>query len=120
VELVATALVDPRYVGPVNATAPHPVTNRELTSELARALGRRPGPRLPAFALRAILGQAATALLSSQRALPERAEQLGFHWAFPALRDALVDVVDTRDVTIEGLAPGPLAADASAYWAKRP
>jgi len=52
--------------------------------------------------------------------VPERAEQLGFHWAFPALRDALLDVVDTRDVTIERLAPGPLAADASAYWAQRP
>jgi len=106
VTLIATVLVDPRYVGPVNATAPHPVTNQELTSELAHALGRRPGPRAPAFVLRATLGEAATALLSSQRALPKKAERLGFRWAFPALRHALADVVDTRDGTLEPLVAG--------------
>ena len=103
VELIATALVDARYEGPLNATAPGVVSNRELTHELARAVGRKPGPRVPAWALRALLGEAATALLSSQQVLPSAAEHLGFRFAFPSLPAALSDVVQAEEVAIEPL-----------------
>ncbi len=121
VELICRALADGRYSGPVNAVAPHPVTNRDLTLALSRALGRTPGPAVPAFVLRAVLGEGATALLSSQRAVPERAEMLGFHWAFPELPAALADLVGVPGVAIEPLPPGPLEeAKPASYLQRRP
>ena len=121
VELIVCALGDDRYRGPVNATAPQPVTNRALTRELARAVGRKPGFGVPAFALRAALGQGASALLSSQRAIPQMAEKLGFRWTFPELPGALADVVDAPEVTIEPLPRDSLAdSEPSTYLAQRP
>ena len=64
--------------GPLNATAPNPVTNREFATTLGRVL-RRPGfVPMPAFALRLALGEMADALLlSGQRVLPAKAQSLG-------------------------------------------
>lgn len=94
VELVVTALLDRRYVGPVNAVAPTPTTQRELTRSLARALGRPALLRVPAFALRLGLGRAADVVLHGQAAVPRRALALGFRFCFPELDAAVRDVVD--------------------------
>lgn len=76
--------------GPVNATAPAPVTNAEFSKELGRALGRPSLLPAPAFALRLLLGEMADPLLLvSQRVLPARAESLGFQFSFPQLGPAL-------------------------------
>ena len=76
--------------GPINATAPAPVTNAEFSSELGRALGRPSLLPAPAFALRLLLGEMADPLLLvSQRVLPARAESLGFQFSFPQLGPAL-------------------------------
>ncbi len=93
VSLIAAACDDPRYEGPVNACAPEPVRNAELTRVLAAVLGRPALLPVPAFALRTVLGELATELLGSRRALPERALSHGFDFRFgelePALRDLL-------------------------------
>ena len=65
-----------RAEGPLNATAPHPVTNSDFTKALAAALHRPALLPVPAFALRAILGEGAEALLHGQRVLPERTSAL--------------------------------------------
>lgn len=83
--------------GPINAVAPQPARNAEFTRALARAL-RRPA-RLPApgFALRAVLGEMADALLlSSLRVTPNRLTGAGFSWKHPSLDAALQDLVVRR------------------------
>jgi uncharacterized protein (TIGR01777 family) len=76
--------------GAVNLTAPQPVTNAEFTGALARALHRPSMMPAPAFALRLALGQMANeTLLASQRAVPSKLLEAGFHFTHPALDDAL-------------------------------
>ena len=79
VALVRWAIDTPSASGPVNATAPNPVTNAELSRALGRALHRPAFMPAPAFALRIALGEMADALLlSGQRAVPAKALELGF------------------------------------------
>jgi len=89
VGLVLAALADASYAGPVNATAPTPVTNREFTAALARALHRPAVLPVPALALRLLLGEMATMLLTGQRVLPRVAEARGYRWRLPELSAAL-------------------------------
>jgi uncharacterized protein (TIGR01777 family) len=79
--------------GAFNATAPHPAANAEFTRALGRALNRPTILPVPSFALRVALGELAGTLLTGQRAIPARAEELGFTFRFadiePALRQLL-------------------------------
>ena len=80
--------------GPVNLTAPSPVTNEQFTRELAAAMHRPAMFPVPAFALRAMLGRemAGALLLGGQRVLPTTAQQLGFQFTFAELEPALRDI----------------------------
>jgi uncharacterized protein len=69
--------------GPVNLTAPEPVTNRELTAALGRSLHRPAVAPVPAPALRAVLGEFAGEVLMSQRVLPRRLLEAGFAFRHP-------------------------------------
>jgi len=76
--------------GPVNCTAPEPVTNRELTQALNDALGTFPlVPPAPGIALKIILGEFGSFLLKGQRAVPARLEEAGFTFRYPRIREAL-------------------------------
>lgn len=97
VALLATAVTDRRYAGPVLAVAPELVTNREFSQALARALGRRALLPVPRLALRIARGEAADALVSGQRAVPARTRALGFEYQFPTLAQALGDIVGGHD-----------------------
>jgi hypothetical protein len=88
--LIAWVLTEPSVDGPLNATAPTPVTNREFARAIGRALGRPSWLPAPAFALRAVLGEMADSLiLASQRVVPARASQHGFRFRYPDLEPAL-------------------------------
>jgi len=89
VALIRTAIDDPRLRGPVNAVAPNPVRNAELVATLASALRRPALFPVPAFVLRAALGELAGELLGSRRVVPERANALGFRFHAPTLESAL-------------------------------
>jgi len=80
--------------GPFNLTAPHPVTNRELTKTLARTLGRPGLLPAPGFALRIALGEMADSLLQGQRAVPSRLSELGYVFRWPELEPALRNLLD--------------------------
>ena len=83
--------------GALNATAPNPVTNAEFAKALGRVLHRPAFMPAPAFALRLALGEMADALLlSGQRAVPAKAERLGFTFRFSRLEDALQAIFDRR------------------------
>lgn len=75
--------------GPVNFTAPHPVTNAEFTSALAAAVHRPALLTVPAPALALALGQVSETLLSSARVLPRRLQEAGFEYQSPRLHGAL-------------------------------
>jgi len=87
--MVMWALTNTAVTGPLNAAAPHPVTNEEFTRTLGRVLRRPTLVPAPAFALRAVLGEMAGMILGSQRMLPAKAGDLGFRYSHPHLESAL-------------------------------
>lgn len=89
VSLVRAALADARYRGPLNAVAPEPVTNAELTRTLGRVLSRPTLLPVPAVALRLALGELSRELLDSRRVVPRAARDAGFPFEHPSLEDAL-------------------------------
>lgn len=95
VGMVRWALSNAAVAGPLNVTAPSPVTNAEFTRELAAAMHRPAIFPVPPFALRLIVGRemADAMLLEGQRALPAKALQLGYRFSFPAVGPALRDVL---------------------------
>jgi uncharacterized protein (TIGR01777 family) len=82
--------------GPLNLTAPNPVTVNAFAKALGSALGRPAVLRPPAFALRVALGEAAQALLDLQRVLPTRVLEAGYQFRFPELSVALEDLFGQR------------------------
>jgi uncharacterized protein (TIGR01777 family) len=89
VGLIRFALDTPALAGPVNAVAPEPARNADLTRELAATLGRPALIPVPAFAIRLALGELADELLGSRKVVPAAARAAGFDWTQPALRGAL-------------------------------
>lgn len=87
--LVEHLLEDERVSGPVNATAPEPVTNEVFARELAAALGRPARLRLSGGLTRLAFGDLGAMLLGGQRALPRRAQDSGYSFKLPGLRAAL-------------------------------
>ncbi|MFF0225604.1 TIGR01777 family oxidoreductase [Streptomyces sp. NPDC004629] len=75
--------------GPVNLTAPQPVTNREITAAMGRVLHRPTLLAVPAPVLRTVLGELAGDVLGSQRVVPKRLLESGFAFAFPGVEDAI-------------------------------
>jgi uncharacterized protein (TIGR01777 family) len=90
VDLVRFAIQSPAAAGPLNATAPHPVTNSEFAAALGRVLRRPAVMRAPGFALKLILGEmAGPILLSGQRAVPARGEAIGVTFTYKLIDEAL-------------------------------
>jgi len=84
------AISDDRLAGPVNVTAPRPVTNREFTAVLADVLGRPAVLPVPPFALRMALGAMADELLlASAKVIPSRLSDAGYEFCEPDLESAL-------------------------------
>lgn len=90
--LIVFALDNTALRGPVNVTAPNPVTNAELTRMLGKALHRPAFVMVPGFALKLILGEMATAVLGSERVVPAAAEAAHFEFSYPHIESALRDL----------------------------
>ncbi|MFG3122882.1 TIGR01777 family oxidoreductase [Streptomyces sp. NPDC048208] len=75
--------------GPFNLTAPHPLTNQEVTEAMGRVLHRPTPFPVPAAVLRTVLGEMAGDVLSSQRVVPKRLSESGFQFAFPGIEDTI-------------------------------
>jgi len=106
--LLLTAITDERLSGPVNAVAPHPVTNREFTETVARVLHRPAVIPVPEAVLRLLPGGMGDEIfLASQRVDPARLRDIAFRFAFPTLEDTLrfelgrFDEVSERTPAIE-------------------
>ena len=79
--------------GPLNATAPQPVTNKELTKAQGEILQRPAWVPTPAFAVRLMLGEVAEVVTKGQRVMPEKALALGYAFRFPEVKAALTDTL---------------------------
>jgi uncharacterized protein (TIGR01777 family) len=79
--------------GPLNGTAPNPVTNRAFGKALGAALHRPAFLPTPAFALRLALGEVAQVVTTGQRVLPKRALALGYQFKYPTIEAALKQIL---------------------------
>jgi len=95
VGILLLALDHPRAAGPINGTAPHPVTNKEFSKALGRALHRPAILPMPPFMLRLLLGQVAEILTTGQRVIPAKALSLGYQFKFPNIEGALANLLGT-------------------------
>lgn len=83
-------LIDREHLsGPVNLTAPEPVTNAEVTAAMGRVLRRPALLPVPEAALRAALGEFAVEVVGSHRVVPTRLLEAGFRFADPTIDDAI-------------------------------
>jgi len=80
--------------GPINCTAPNPVTNKELTKALGEALKKSTlMPAVPGFVIKLMKGEVGSVLLNGQKVLPRRLLHMGFNFRFSSIRDALKDIL---------------------------
>ena len=89
VGLYLAALDGADWSGPVNATAPQPVTNKEFSRALGRTLHRPAFAPVPGLAVRVLYGEMADIVVQGRRAVPQRAQALGYRFAHPELDEAL-------------------------------
>lgn len=95
VSAILFLLDDPAQNGPFNMTAPYPSHNEQFTAVLAQILHRPHLLRVPAFVVKALMGEAAVLVLGGQNALPKRLEEAGFGCQFINLEEALRDLLDS-------------------------
>jgi uncharacterized protein len=87
------AVLTATLAGPVNGVAPEPVTNREFTRELGRAVHRPAFLPVPEMALRVLMGEMSAVLFGSQRVVPKAALASGYEFHYPLLESALANLL---------------------------
>lgn len=92
VNLYASAVRDISYQGALNAVAPHPVTNREFTKALGKAVGRPTLFPVPGFVLKIAMGEMSTIALDSQLIVSTKLGDLGFKFTYPNIQEALENI----------------------------
>jgi uncharacterized protein (TIGR01777 family) len=93
VGIYLAAIDAPGFAGPINASSPNPVTNKEFSHALGRALHRPAVAPVPGFTLKAMYGEMAQIVLKGARMVPGRAAELGYEFAHPDLDEALRDTL---------------------------
>lgn len=93
--MFTTALLQNSWEGPVNAVAPHPVSNAKITKTIAQQL--KPGFHLtlpvPSFVLKIMLGEMSIEVLKSCTVSAEKAQGLGFQFAYPTIESAVAHLL---------------------------
>jgi uncharacterized protein (TIGR01777 family) len=89
VGIYLAALDGEAWQGPVNASAPDPVTNKTFSKALGRVLHRPALAPIPALAVRTLYGEMAEIVTRGQRAVARRAQEHGYAFAHPELDEAL-------------------------------
>lgn len=74
--------------GPVNMTAPGPVTNEAFSGTLASVFNKPHFMRVPAFVLKLGLGEMSSMLLEGQAVVPDKLRNHGFEFDYPTVREA--------------------------------
>ncbi|HIK41491.1 TIGR01777 family oxidoreductase [Thermoleptolyngbya sp. M55_K2018_002] len=93
VNLILKALTDSSLSGVYNATAPNPVRMAEFCQTLGQIMGRPSWLPVPAFALEALLGDAAQVVLEGQQVLPKRTQEAGFAYQYSDVKAAIANIL---------------------------
>ncbi|MGA2813285.1 MAG: TIGR01777 family oxidoreductase [Candidatus Acidiferrum sp.] len=93
VRVVRFVLENQAVSGAINVVSPQPVTNAEFTKVLARAMHRPAFLTVPSFALRALFGEMADALLASERVVPRALQESGYQFLYTDLGAALTAIL---------------------------
>jgi uncharacterized protein (TIGR01777 family) len=91
--LLIWAAETPTVAGPINATAPNPVTMTDFAAAMGKALRRPSWFPVPGALVNLVAGEASAAVLASQRVFPSRALSLGFAFEYPDVGPALTEVL---------------------------
>ncbi len=84
--------------GPINCTAPYPVTNRDITRAVAEVLNRHTFiPPVPGFMIKLLLGEFGSTLLDGQKVLPRKLLEKGFQFRFSNISQALEDLLREKN-----------------------
>jgi len=95
-EMFCFALHTPAASGPMNVTAPNPLTNKDFGKVIGKVLGRPSFFWTPGFLIKLGLGEGAQLVLTGQRVLPKRAIAWGFKFAHPDLAEALAHLLGRK------------------------
>lgn len=90
--IIRYAIGHRHVTGPVNCTAPNPVTNDEFGRTVAKSLGKPHWMPVPTLMLKLVLGEMSEVLLDGQRVLPKRMLDYGYTFQFPTLQEALMEL----------------------------
>ena len=93
VGLYLAAIDHAGFSGPINASAPEPVTNKEFAKALGKALHRPALAPVPAFVIKGMYGAMSQIVLTGVRMVPGRAPELGYEFQHPDLDEALADTL---------------------------
>lgn len=96
IRMIEFCMLNDQIQGPVNATAPHPVTNDEFGRAIGRALHRPHLLPLPGFLLNLIVGELASLLLKGQRVIPKVLLDHGFQFHFSQIDEAMKNIVNNK------------------------
>lgn len=89
VGIIMLALENEQVHGPINATAPEPQMNRDFCATLGEVLGKPSWMPVPEFSLKMLLGEFADSLVTGQRAIPQKALDMGYQFQYPTAEEAL-------------------------------
>ena len=92
------ALDNPEAIGPINGTAPNPVTSKAFGKALGAALHRPAFLPAPVFMLRLMLGEVTDLLANGQRVIPRKVMALGYAYKYPTVEIALSSIVSEPSV----------------------
>lgn len=96
VRLIEFCMINEKVIGPMNGTAPTPVTNDEFGHTIARVLGRPHFFPVPPFILRVMLGEMSQLVLNGQKVLPKKAIESGFTFTYPTINSAVKDLLKNK------------------------
>ena len=83
-------------VGPLNICSPTPLTNRDFTRALGKAMRRPAFIPVPGFAVRLLYGEAATIITKGSAVLPQKLQRAGFQFRYPRIGDALEQIFSRK------------------------
>ncbi|MBO87005.1 MAG: TIGR01777 family protein [Deltaproteobacteria bacterium] len=115
VDALVFSLTHDEVFGPVNLVAPETPSQRDFAAALGAAVGKTARTPAPAFAMRLLLGDAATALLEGQYVIPRALQTWGFPFQYVQLDDALNDILRRDSAVITPVAP-PVRVRAGSDW----
>ena len=93
VGIYLAAIDNDAFSGPINAASPNPVTNKEFSRSLGKALHRPAVAPVPGFVIKGMYGAMSQIVLTGVRMVPGRAGELGYEFQHPDLDEALRDTL---------------------------